>query len=132
MVLVALAANARAEEVQLRQSRGGATIAGLSLLALGLGGAGLGTAGLLTVSDAQTALSHYIIGSGATSDPMAAAEFDRRLGLGTTLAVAGWATAGLGLLGGFILILLDAPRAPHLAFAPVRGAGGLMTCSLSW
>jgi hypothetical protein len=134
LVVVVSAGGVRAEEPQpqLRQGRGVATVAGLSLLALGLGGAGLGIAGLLNTSESQAMLTRYVVGEGGTSDPGGSDVLEQRVTQGTILAAVGWVAAGVGLLGGVLLLLVDTPSAPHVAFIPLQSGGGLISCAVTW
>lgn len=129
VLVVLVSGGARGEEVR---TRGPASTVGLSLLALGVGGAGLGIAGLVSMSEAQRILGSYTKdGAPITSDALASEKLEQRTSDGTTLAAIGWAVAGVGLAGGLILLLADAPRAVRLGLVPVPG-GGLISYSLSW
>ena len=132
VVLVGTIGAPRAEEARVERSRGPASVVGLTLLALSVGGAGLGLSGLLISSDAQGALAPLALeGAPTSSEALISERLEQRLQLGTTLAAAGWAAAGIGLVGGIILLVVDAPTAPQLAVIPIRG-GGLVSYSFSW
>lgn len=133
LAVMASSSGASAQEVRLERGRGPASVVGLTLLALGVGGAGLGLAGLLAVSDTQGTLAQYTTdGAPTTSDAPASIHLEDRLRQGTTLAVVGWSVAGVGLLGGLVLLLLDAPAASHLALSPLWGGGAMISYSLAW
>ena len=132
LVVVVSAGGVRAEDAQPRQGRGPLTVAGLSLLAVGVGGVGLGIAGLLNTSESQGMLNRYVIGDGGTSDPNGSDVLEQRINQGATLAAVGWVAAGVGLLGGLLLLLVDTPSAPHVAFIPLQSGGGLISCAVTW
>jgi hypothetical protein len=127
-----VAASARGEEVTSKHARGPLSVAGLSLLALGVGGAGLGVAGLVSLGDTQRLLSLYTAAGAPTSNDAATSQKLEERGTGATVAAAiGWSVAGAGLVGGIILLLVDAPAPVSLALTPVPG-GGLISYSLCW
>jgi len=133
LAVMASSSGASAQEVRLERSRGPVSVVGLTLLALGVGGAGLGLSGLLAVSDTQGTLAQYTTdGAPTTSDVAAAIRLEGRLRQGTTLAVVGWSVAGVGLLGGLALLLLDAPATSLLSVSPLWGGGAMISYSLAW
>lgn len=111
VVLALMPSVARAEGEVAPRSRGFLTGLGLGLLVVGLGGAGLGAAGVATSVDSVRLLNGFtqpLQGEDVTSYRVV----EKRMLEAMPLMVAGFVTAGVGLVGAILCLVLDAPKAP--------------------
>ncbi len=123
VVLVASTPVRAAEAEQSAPQRSAVSGLGVALVGLGVAGLGLGLAGTLIAADASRTLSVYAPnGVPNQADAGIVSVFSRRQGLGSGLAIGGFAGGAALLVGGLICLLVDSPR---VALAVVPGRQGL-------
>jgi hypothetical protein len=111
VVLALVPSLARAEGEVAPRPRGFLTGLGLGLLVVGLGGAGLGVGGVAMSVDSVRLLNGFT--KPLQGDDVASYRLiEKRMADAVPVMVAGFVTAGVGLVGAILCLVLDAPKAP--------------------
>jgi hypothetical protein len=111
IVVLALAPSlARAEGEVAPRPRGFLTGLGLGLLVVGLGGVGLGVGGVAMSVDSARLLNGFTLPP-KEEDVASYQRTEKRTRDAVPLMVAGFVTAGVGLVGAILCLVLDAPKA---------------------